>query len=129
METDFEGQRGFAAASAESEAEMAAITIYRDAVGSRPADPDLLTRIGLWNSDPNAALAKAASAFAGGDLPGSAESAAYAKKIWTTAAEVGRNRVLAVGASLAAILLAGWLVVRALRDRSVRRRSLVVPER
>jgi hypothetical protein len=129
METDFEGQRGFAAASAESDAELAAITVYRDAAASRPADPDLLSRIGLWNSDPTGALANAASAFAGGDLPGSAESAAYAKKIWTTAADVGRNRVLAVVASCAAILLAGWLVLRAMRDRSVRRRSLVLPER
>ena len=129
METDFEGQRGFAAASAESDAEMAAITVYRDAAASQPANPDLLTRIGLWNSDPTAALAKAASAFAGGDLPGSAESAAYAEKIWTTAADVGRNRVLAVVASLAAIILAGWLVLRSIRDRSVRRRSLVLPGR
>ena len=129
MATDFAGQRGFAAASAESEAELAAITAYRDAAASRLPDPDLVTRIGLWNSDPSGALGQAATAFTAGDLPASVESAAYAKKIWTTAADIGRNRVLSVGASLAAILLGGWLALRSIRDRKVRRRSMAVRQR
>ncbi len=126
METDFEGRRGFAAASAEAEAELAAIAAYRDAATTRIADPDLVARIGLWNSDPSAAMATAATAFAAGDLAASVQSAAFAERIWTTAAEVGRNRVLAVGASLAAILLATWMLLRWLRDRRIRRRSFVV---
>ena len=67
----------------------------------------------------------AADSFAAGDLRASVESSAYAEKIWTTAAEIGRNRVLAMGGSLAALLLAGWLLLRGLRDRSIRRRSLM----
>ena len=129
MTTDFEGQRGFAAASAESEAELVAITTYHDAAASRPGDPDLLSRIGLWNSDPTGALEKAATAFSAGDLPASVEAAAYAKEIWTTAGEIGRNRILSVVASVAAILLAAWLMVRAIRDRSVRRRPMAVRQR
>jgi len=122
MKTDFEGERGFAAASAEAVAELTAVAAYRDAVATRSDEPDLLARIGLWNSDPSAALGRAVDSFAAGDLRASAESSAYAARIWTTAAEIGRNRVVAVGASLAAILLAGWLFLRSLHDRSTRRR-------
>ena len=123
MATDFEGPRGFAAASAEADAELAAIAAYRQAAATRPADPDPLARVGLWNSDPSSALASAVGAFSSGDLRASVESSTFARQIWTTAAEVGRNRVLGVGASLAALLLAGWLVLRGVRDRRrVRRR-------
>jgi hypothetical protein len=126
MQTDFEGPRGFAAASAEAEAELAAIAAYRAAAATKPADPDPVVRIGLWNSDPNAAMGTAAEAFASGDLRASVASSAYARQIWSTAGEIGRNRLLAVGASLAALLLATFLVIRWYRDRGVRRRSLVV---
>jgi len=123
MATEFQSPRGFAAASAEADAELAAIAAYRDAVATRPTAPDLLTRLGLWASDPSATLENAVDAFAGGDLRASVESSAYARQIWTTAGEIGRNRVLAIGGSLAAVLLAGWLVLRSLRDRrGVRRR-------
>jgi len=128
MGTDFEGPRGFAAASAEADAELAAIAAYRQAVATKPADPDMLTRIGLWNSDPNGALGKAVEAFTSGDLQASVESSAYARQIWTTAGEIGRNRVLAVSASLGAVLVAVWMLLRGLRDRSIRRRSLIVRE-
>jgi hypothetical protein len=122
MQTDFEGPRGFAAASADADAELAAIAAYREAAATRPAEPDPLVRIGLWNSDPSAALGSASAAFATGDLQASVESAAYAKRIWTTAGEIGRNRLVAVGGSVAALLLAAWLVFRWFRDRSFRRR-------
>lgn len=125
MQTAFEGPRGFAAASAEAEAELGAITAYRDAGASKPPNPDILTQIGLWNSDPNAAMGDAARAFTAGDLQASVSAAAFAKRIWATSAEIGRNRILAVSASVAALLLAFWLVLRSLRDRSVRRRGLV----
>jgi hypothetical protein len=122
MASEFQGPRGFAAASAEADAELAAIAAYHDALASQPADPDLLTRLGLWNSDPSAALGSAVSAFANGDLRASVEASAYAQKIWSTAAEIGRNRALAIGGSLVAVLIAGWLVLRGVRERGVRRR-------
>jgi hypothetical protein len=117
METSFEGPRGFAAASAEAEAELAAIAAYRAAGATRPTSPDLLTVVGLWNGDPGAALEAAATSFEAGDLKGTVEAAAYAQKIWTTAGDVGRNRLIAVVGTLSALLLGVWLLVRWLRDR------------
>jgi len=95
MQTDFEGPRGFAAASAEADAELAAITAFREAVATRADQPGLLAAIGMWNSDPNAALRRAADAFEAGDLQASVESAAFAKRIWSSADEIGRNRIVA----------------------------------
>jgi hypothetical protein len=129
MQTDFEGPRGFASASAEADAELAAIGAYREAAVARPAEPDPITRIGLWNSDPNAAMGRAAEAFTAGDLQASVESSAYARRIWTTAAEIGRNRLLAVGASLAAVLVAAFMLFRWFRDRGVRRRPAMARRR
>jgi hypothetical protein len=126
MQTDFEGPRGFAAASAEAEAELAAITAFREAVATRSEQPGLLAAIGLWNSDPNAAIRRAIDAFSSGDLQASVESSAFAKRVWSSAEEIGRNRILAAGASLAAVALGLWLLIRWYRDRGVRRRSVVV---
>jgi hypothetical protein len=122
MRAAFEGPRGFAAASAESGAELAAIGAYQAAAASRSPTPDPLEVIGLWNADPAASLDQAAAAFTAGDLRGTVEASSFAKAIWETARDVGRNRVLAVGASLAAVLLGFWLVFRWFRDRSARRR-------
>ncbi|MEA2547288.1 MAG: hypothetical protein QOI09_2561, partial [Chloroflexota bacterium] len=75
-----------------------------------------------WNADPAGAVDQAAAAFAAGDLRKTVEQASLARAIWTTARDVGRNRAIAVGASLAAVLLGGWLLLRWLHDRRVRRR-------
>jgi hypothetical protein len=122
MRTAFEGPRGFAAASAESAAALVAIGAYRDAAASRSQSPAPLDMIGLWNADPAGALDHAAAAFAAGDLRTTVEQSALARATWTTAGDVGRNRVLAVAASLAAILLGSWLLFRWFRDRRARRR-------
>ncbi len=129
MQTDFEGAQGFAAASAEADAELAAIAAYRDAANRRPASPDPLQAIGLWNSDPGAILASAGTAFAAGDLHASVAESAYAGTIWSSAASVGRNRILAVALSAAAILLGTWLTIRWYRDRGRRRRPMAVPRK
>jgi len=126
MQTDFEGPRGFAAASAEAEAELAAIDAYRAAVAARPAQTSPVAAIGLWNADPDGSLAAAAASFAGGDLQATIRGASFARQTWESAETVGRNRMLAVGASLGAILLAAWLTIRWYRDRGVRRRTLLI---
>ncbi|HEY7132202.1 MAG TPA: hypothetical protein VH440_08110 [Candidatus Limnocylindrales bacterium] len=126
MRTDFEGPRGFAAASAEADAELAAIAAYRDAAGARTGQTDVLERIGLWNASPDASLAQAAGSFASGDLEATVRDSAFAKLTWASAATVGRNRVLAVVGSLAALLLGAWLTFRWLRDRGRRRRRRVL---
>ena len=125
MQTAFEGPRGFAAASAEAAAELSAIDAYRAAVAAQPAEPDPVQAIGLWNAAPQASLAAAAAAFAGGDLEASVRESTFARQTWEAADPVGRNRVIAVSASLAAILLATALTFRWYRDRGVRRRALL----
>ena len=122
MRNAFQGPRGFAAASAEGAAELAAIGAYLDAAASRSQSPAPLEMIGLWNADPAGALDHAAAAFTTGDLRTTVEQSALAKATWATAGDVGRNRVVAVGASLAAILLGSWLLFRWFRDRRTRRR-------
>ena len=123
MRTAFEGERGFAAASAESGAELAAIEAYRDAVDTRVANPDPLQAIGLWNADPAGVLAHAAASFTAGDLRATVQDSALAKAIWTTSRDVGRNRVVAVVASLGALVVGGWLLYRTYHDWRARRRS------
>ena len=125
MQKAFEGPRGFAAASGEADAELAAIAAYGEAAAARPADPAPLERIGLWNSDPDGTLDGAAAAFAAGDLQATVEAAAFARTTWRTASDIGRNRVVAIVASLAAVLLGGWLALRWLHDRATRRRSVM----
>lgn len=125
MQIAFEGPRGFAAASGEADAELAAIAAYVEAAAAKPADPTPLERIGLWNSDPEQTLDDAATAFGAGDLRATVEAAAFARRTWQTASDIGRNRVVAIVASLAAILLGGWLALRWLHDRGMRRRSVM----
>jgi hypothetical protein len=122
METAFEGPRGFAVTSAEADAELAAIAAYRRAAAAQPSAPSIFHEVGLWNTDPDASLAAAATAFTEGDLRATVTSAAVAEQIWTSAESIGRNRVIAVGMSAAAFLLGLWLVSRWYRDRRVRRR-------
>jgi hypothetical protein len=129
MRTDFEGPRGFAAASAEADAELAAIAAYREAADARSKEPDVFQRIGLWNADPDGALSTAAEAFGKGDLQSTVESSSLAKAVWQAADDVGRSRALAVSASLAAILLGSWLTYRWYRDRGVRRRTFLQAHR
>ena len=125
METSFEGPRGFAVTSAEADAELAAIAAYRAAAAAKPAQPSLLHQLGLWNTDPGASLAAAASAFTAGDLTDTVAAAAVARQIWAGSEGIGRNRLIAFGMSTAALLLALWLLGRWYRDRRVRRRTLV----
>jgi hypothetical protein len=126
MQIAFEGPRGLAAAASEADAELAAIGVFRDASTAKPANPTALERVGLWNSDPEGTIKRAAASFADGDLRATVESAAFARTTWQTAGDIGRNRIVAIVASLSAILLGGWLILRWLHDRSARRRSVVV---
>ena len=98
---------------------------YKDAGASRVTNPDPLETIGLWNADPAGALDQAASAFTTGDLRATVQDSALAKATWTTARDIGRNRVIAVVASLAAVLLGGWLILKSIRDRKPRHRTLM----
>jgi hypothetical protein len=122
MQVDFEGPRGFAAATAEADAEIAAIATYRDAAATRPSSPSAFQAIGLWNSAPDVSLASAAADFAAGDLQKTVAESSFAAAVWRSAETVGRNRVLALAGSLGALIVGSWLVWRWYRDRGTRRR-------
>lgn len=122
----FESPQGFAAAMAEADAELAALGLYREALAARSEEPGTLARIGLWGSDPGAALDRAAAAFAAGDLQASADAASLARYLWQGAPDVGRSRLLSIAAILAALLLGAFLAHRWRRDRRLRRGTLAV---
>ena len=119
----FEGEGGFAAALDEADAERAAIVAHATAAAARIADPDPLERLGLVGSEPEAALAASAAAFAAGDLPTAVGRASEAETIWVNAAEIGRNRIV-TGAGVAVLaLLVLAFGASFLRRRRVERRA------
>ena len=122
LETAFEGDDGFADATAEADAEDSAIATYRDAVAARPASADPVTALGLWGADPEATLAAAKTAFEAGDLVGSAHAAEAAQATWTGATSIGQGRSISIAMLLAAILLAVILAIAWVRGRTGRRR-------
>jgi hypothetical protein len=126
LEAAFEGNGGFAQAAAEADAEQTAIDAYVQARDLRLADPGIVEQAGLWWTTPEADLARAAGAFASGDLRGSVGASAAARIAWESADDLGRSRLTTIlGATLAALvgvgLLASW--IRGLRTRRSLRRA------
>jgi hypothetical protein len=118
----FELSDGFVTASREAAAELEAIERYDAAVATRPAQPDTLQQIGLWGTTPEADLARARDLFASGDLAASTDAAGAAATVWISAEDVGRGRLVSLGALLLAILLALAMVLSWLRGVRRRRR-------
>lgn len=113
LEAAFEGEGGIEAANAEADAEAAAIAIVASATGARPARPDPIQQVGLIGETPDVQLDNARTAFAAGDLEGSAREAIRAEATWNGAWEVGRNRIAtSAGIALLALLGLAWLVTR-----------------
>jgi hypothetical protein len=109
----FEGEDGFEVVEAEAEAQRAAVAAIGEARDARPeAADDLAVTVGLIGVDPDAQLARAAEALAGGDIEAAFETAASAEDVWLGAATVGRNRIVSVGLLVAALIglvgLIGW---------------------
>jgi len=122
LEAAFELRDGFATASEEATAELEAIERYDAAVATRPAEPDVLQVMGMWGTTPEADLARARDRFAAGDLAASTDSAGAAASVWVSAEDVGRGRLVSIGALLLAFLLAVALVVAWVHGRRDRRR-------
>jgi hypothetical protein len=121
FESAFEGDRGFAAASAEAEAELAAIRAYQQAMAVREEDPGLVEQIGLWGVEPEIDIARAASAFSAGELRESVEASAAAFSAWDGARDAGRNRVMSILAAAIAAFVAVAFVVNGIRGMAHRR--------
>ena len=123
LQAAFEGDRGFAAASAEADAELATIRAYAQAAAVRPTELGMVEQIGLWGKAPDADLAHAAAAFSSGDLRGSVDASAAAYSAWDGAREAGRNRVMTILAAAIAAFVAVALVVNGVRGMAARRAS------
>lgn len=122
VEAAFEGDAGFGAADREADAEIAAIRTIQAAASVRPAQPDLVTRLGLFGTDPDAELAAARAAFSADRLADAVASAEEARATWSAAGDVGRGLLLriVVGGVIVVLLLA--LALTTLRRRRASRR-------
>jgi hypothetical protein len=125
LETVFHGDGGITAAAAEASAELSTIEAIQQAAATEPAattgSPALLVSVGLLGSNPTAKVADARSAFAAGDLKQAIADAADAAATWTTAANLGRTRIVSAGL----LVLAGLVFARMLWLR--RRRPAPAP--
>ena len=121
----FEGNGGIPVAAAEASAEQSTIEAIQQAAAAEPAAvaaaPSLFLSVGLLGSDPGAKLADARTAFAAGELSQAISEASDAAATWTSAASIGRTRIVSAGLLvLASLLLARMLWLR-------RRRTAVSP--
>jgi hypothetical protein len=120
----FEGNGGVPAAAAEATAEQSTIEAIQQAAATEPtaaAGPALFVSVGLLGSAPGAKLEDARRAFAAGELKQAISEASDAAATWTSAASIGRTRIVSVGLLiLASLILARMLWVR-------RRRTAVAP--
>jgi hypothetical protein len=121
LEAAFEGDRGFAAASAEAEAQLAAIRAFAQATAVREEEPGIVEQIGLWGTEPDADIARAAAAFSSGELRDSVEASAAAFSAWDGARDAGRNRVMTMLAAAIAAIVAVAFVVNGIRGVAHRR--------
>ena len=119
----FQSTDGFAAALDEAAAEVATIARYRAAVDAEPVTSDLFVQAGLWGATPEVDLANARTSFAAGDLASTETSADAARSVWTSAADVGRGRVVSAAALALAIAVALVLLLVGVNGRRRRRRS------
>ena len=121
----FEGNGGVPVAAAEASAEQSTIAAIQAAAATEPAAtagaPSLFVSLGLLGSDPGAKLADARKAFAAGQLNQAISGASDAAATWTSAASIGRTRIVSAGL----LVLAGLLLARILWVR--RRRTAVSP--
>jgi hypothetical protein len=107
LRTEFETGDLVAAAS-EAAAELTTIGAIEAASAARPAEVPTLDAIGLLGTDPEASLQHAARAFADGDLDAANAAATEARTAWSSAAAVGRGRVIStLGLLIAFVLLMG----------------------
>jgi hypothetical protein len=106
LETAFEGDAGFAAATAEADAEAATIEALVAAAAARPGAIGPLEQIGLFATSPEETLAAGRAAFSSGDLESAATAASTAYVTWAAAGETGRNRILAATGVAILVVLA-----------------------
>jgi hypothetical protein len=119
MRGAFEDADGFDDVLAEAAAQLETISRYTAAASARPAagSTSPFVTLGLWGTTPEADLDAARSAYAQGDLQGSADAAARAQAIWQGAEDIGQRRALSLVLLTIAVVLALALVVGWIRRR------------
>jgi len=120
LEEAFSMPDGFDTAAQEATAELDAIKRHDAAAATRPAEPNPLQVLGMWEAAPDADLARSRDLFATGDLASSNDAAEAAAIVWVSAEDVGRGRLVSIVALTLAALLALALFVAWVR--SIRRR-------
>jgi hypothetical protein len=120
LRTAFESPDGFATATLEATAELAAIDGYEAAVAARQTSIDTIESIGLWGMNPEGDLDRARTLFASGDLGGAAGAAGAAESAWAGAAEAGQARLMSLGLLVLAVLLGLVILAISLRGRRPR---------
>jgi hypothetical protein len=110
----FEGDGGIAAAADEASAEQAVVDSIASARAAEPtehgAGERLIIDIGLFGSDPPGLVARAATALTADDLKDAFTSANDARVAWSTAATLGRSRIVSALLLLLAVALFAGLV-------------------
>jgi hypothetical protein len=106
-----------AAAQTEASRELGVLDQLAAARQARTSSDGAARLVGLLGADPDAQLAAAREAFAGGDLDEAANLAAAARSAWTGAAGSGQVRLFGAAMSLAGLLL--LLMVHVSRRREV----------
>ncbi|HEU4920605.1 MAG TPA: hypothetical protein VFT20_12775 [Candidatus Limnocylindrales bacterium] len=115
LEAAFEGNKGFAAAAVEADAQLTTIAALQEARRARPAEQDLFVEVGLWGASPDADAERAARAFEAGDLDASVEASFAAFSAWAGAADTGRSRIAAILGAFVAAIIGVWLVFGMIR--------------
>ena len=118
----FEMPDGFVTAEQEAAAELDAIARYDASSDQRPSEPTPLQVLGMWGTTPEVDLERASTMFAAGDLAAANDAAEAAGIVWASAEDVGRGRLVSIGALTLAVLLAIVLSVGWGRGRRRRRR-------
>jgi hypothetical protein len=115
LRSAFEGDRGLPAAAAEATAELTTIDVIRQAAATEPraggGSLDALIAVGLLGAEPAERLAEARAAFAQGMLDNAIDAASEAAASWSSAAEIGRTRIVSLGLLALAVLLFGRMLV------------------
>jgi hypothetical protein len=121
----FEGAGGVAVAAAEATVEQTTVDAIAAALAAQPTEAGfgerLIIDVGLLRVDPEASLADALASLAAGDLESAYASAQAAETAWSTAAGLGRSRILS------AVLLTAALIVFIGLVRQRQRRDSAAP--
>jgi hypothetical protein len=110
MEPLFESG-SLAEASAQAEAERAAIVAIEEAAGSRSSASDVLSGLGMLGENPERDLAASRRALTAGELDASREAADRAHRAWTAAWQEGRRRAMLAIAALVTLLVLGSAIM------------------